>query len=196
LKTRIKIALFMLSTVFSLVIFTGLIQFNHTKEICYKSTQLPTGGKNFSLQEKVKYHYVGMEKCASVCHNNEEMGFQYNLMKNGPHSNAFKILVSEKAYRYAKNANVTGNPQESFECLICHITGGGLDSSFFASTYRKEEGVTCEACHKGPFITKAFRPKAEDCLKCHNNSVHRVHRFNFEEKSAKIAHPRPVTKKV
>jgi hypothetical protein len=196
LKTRIKIALFMLSTVFSLVIFTGLIQFNHTKEICYKSTQLPPGGKNFSLQEKVKYHYVGMEKCASVCHNNEEMGFQYNIMKNDPHSNAFKILVSEKATRYAKSANVTGNPQESFECLKCHITGGGLDSSFFAATYRKEEGVTCEACHKGPFISKAFRPKAEDCLKCHNNSVHRVHHFNFKEESAKIAHSRPETKQV
>jgi hypothetical protein len=179
-----------------MVILTGLIQSNQTKEIYEKSTGLQSVEMNFSLQEKVKYHYVGMEKCASVCHNNEEMGFQYNLMKNGPHSNAFKILVSEKAYRYAKSAYVAGNPQESFECLKCHITGGGLDSSFFASTYRKEEGVTCEACHKGPFITKAFRPKAEDCLKCHNNSVHRVHRFNFEEKSAKIAHPRPVTKKV
>lgn len=132
-----------------------------------------------------------MEKCASVCHNNEKMGFQYDIMKNSPHSNAFKILVTEKAVRYAKKANVKENPQESPVCLKCHVTGGGLDSSFFASTYRKEEGVTCEACHKGAFITKAFIPKEEDCLRCHNDSVHKMNSFDFRKNCVKIAHPRP-----
>ena len=82
-----------------------------------------------SIQEKQKYHYVGIEKCASVCHNNEEMGFQYNIMKNGPHSQAFNVLASKKALRYAKNDNIKENPQQSSVCLKCHVTGGGLDSS-------------------------------------------------------------------
>lgn len=135
-----------------------------------------------------------MEKCASFCHNNAEMGFQYNIVKNSPHSQAFRILSSEKAMRFAKNANLKENPGESLICLKCHVTGGGLDSSFFAITYRKEDGVTCEACHKGEYITKTFIPKEADCLKCHNNSVHKMHRFNFRTECAKIAHPRPAAK--
>ena len=83
------------------------------------------------------------------------------------------------------------DPEESLVCLKCHVTGGGLDSSFFAVTYRKDEGVTCEACHKGPYITKAFLPTEIDCLKCHNDSVHKISEFDFKDKSAKIAHPRP-----
>jgi hypothetical protein len=147
-----------------------------------------------SAQEIVKYRYVGMEKCASVCHNNGEMGFQYDVMKNSSHSNAFKILVSAKATRFAKKVNVKENPQESAICLRCHTTGAGLDSSFFASTYKKEDGVTCEACHKGAFITKTFIPKEEDCLKCHNDSLHKMRHFNFRDNCVKITHPRPKAK--
>ena len=178
----------------SLILFSGLIQSNQAIVIPEKTSGLLPGDMSFSVQEKVKYRYIGMEKCASVCHNNEDMGFQYNIMKDSPHSNAFKILVSDKAVRYAKKANVKENPQESPVCLKCHITGGGLDSSFFATTYKKEDGVTCEACHKGAFITKAFIPKEADCLKCHNDSIHRMHHFNFRENCEKIAHPRPKAK--
>jgi hypothetical protein len=144
-----------------------------------------------SMQEKPKYQYVGIEKCASVCHNNKEMGFQYNIMKSGPHSRAFIILASKKALHYAKNYNIKENPQQSSVCLKCHVTGGGLDSTFFAASYRKEDGVTCEACHNGAYITRSFLPTEIECLKCHNNSVHNISRFDFREKYAKIAHPRP-----
>jgi hypothetical protein len=186
-----KIALFILIAVFSLIIFTGLIQSDQPVALPEKDIALLPGMKSISAQEKVKYRYVGMEKCASVCHNNDTMGFQYNIMKNGPHSDAYKILVSKKAVRYSKKAHLKENPQESLACLKCHVTGGDLDLSFFAATYRREEGVTCEACHKGPFITKAFIPKEADCLKCHNNSVHRISKFNFRDNCEKIAHPRP-----
>jgi hypothetical protein len=194
LKTLKKIAVSVFMAFISLILFSGLIQSNHAIVIPEKTSDLLPGDMSFSVQENVKYLYVGMEKCASVCHNNKDMGFQYNIMKDSPHSNAFKILVSDKAIRYAKKANVRENPQESPVCLKCHITGGGLDSSFFAPTYKKEDGVTCEACHKGAFITKAFIPKEADCLKCHNDSVHRMHQFKFRENCEKIAHPRPVRK--
>jgi Cytochrome c554 and c-prime len=182
-----KITLLASLTLFTWIMFTGLVQFRHVT-----SYSLTTDVGNQSVQEKPKYRYVGMEKCASVCHNNEKMGFQYNVMKNNSHSSSFKTLNSYKAARYAKKAGVNENPQESQICLKCHVTGGGLDSTFFAATYRKEEGVTCEACHKGPFITKAFIPKETDCLNCHNNAIHKIPHFNFKENCKKIAHPRPI----
>ncbi len=181
----------MLTIAFSFIIVLGSIQSDQAITIPKKSTFLLLDGKSTSAQEKPKYQYVGIEKCASVCHNNEKMGFQYNIVKRGPHSKAFKALASEKALRYAKNANVKENPQESSVCLKCHVTGGGLDSSSFTVTYKKDDGVTCEACHKGEFISKTFLPKETDCLKCHKDSVHKMPKFNFKYKCAKIAHPRP-----
>jgi len=146
------------------------------------------------VQANPKYQYLGAEKCAAVCHNNDTMGFQYNITKNGPHSKAFVILSSGKALKYAKKASVQGNPNESLICLNCHVTGAGLDSTSLTSTYRKEDGVTCEGCHKGEYILKTFLPKEADCLKCHNSSVHNIQKFKFKEDCAKISHPRPKAK--
>ena len=191
MKTHQKIAVLVLSIVLSLFIIIDSLQSNQTNAIREKSDLLLPIEISSIVQENPKYHYIGIEKCASVCHNKEEMGFQYNIMKNGPHSQAYKILTSKQARRYVKNAKVKVDPEESMVCLKCHVTGGGLDTSFFAATYKKDEGVTCEACHKGPYITKAFLPTEIDCLKCHNDSVHKISEFDFKDKSAKIAHPRP-----
>lgn len=152
---------------------------------------LSSTGKVSFVQEKSKYLYVGSEKCASVCHNNEEMGHQYDIWKKSLHSDAYLILTSKRAVRYGKNAGITGNPQEDTGCLKCHITGGDLDSSFFSATYKKEDGVTCESCHKREYITKSFIPVETDCLKCHDDSVHKTKKFVFTERCARIAHPRP-----
>jgi len=191
MKSKQKITVLVLSIVLSLFIIINPIQSNQPNPaIEISDLLLPTRIKRF-MQDNPKYHYVGIEKCASACHNKEEMGFQYDIMKNGPHSRAYKILTSKKAMHYAKNAKVKVDPQESTVCLKCHVTGGGLDSSFFAVTYKQDDGVTCEACHKGPYITKTFIPTETDCLKCHNDSVHKISEFDFKNKSEKIAHPRP-----
>ena len=196
MKTNKKIAVFVLTIAFSFIIIIGSIQSNQANVILEKSTFLFPDGKSSSAQEKSKYQYVGMEKCASVCHNNEEMGFQYDIVKRSLHAKAYSILASEKAMRYTKKAKIKENPQESSVCLKCHITGGGLDSSSLTTTYKKDDGVTCEACHKGEFITKTFLPKESDCLKCHNDSVHKVRKFNFVDNCVKIAHARPKTKAI
>ena len=189
-----KIAIYLSSVIFILILILDPVQSGQPYRVNEKSAfLLPEGGSRF-VQEKSKYHYAGAEKCASVCHNNEEMGFQYNKWKESRHSKSYLSLAYDRALRYSKNAGVKGNPQENSECLKCHITGGGLDSSFFAVTYKKEDGVTCEACHKGEYITTAFLPKEKDCLKCHNGSVHKMHKFNFSDNCTKIAHPRPKTK--
>jgi Cytochrome c554 and c-prime len=193
-KPNKKILFFVLVIVFGLFLILESFQSNQPYAIAENLDFLLDQGTSRSTQEKPKYHFIGIEKCASVCHNNQEMGFQYNIVKSGPHSQAFIILASKKAARYAKNTNVHENPQQSQVCLKCHVTGGGLDSTFFAATYKKEDGVTCEACHKGAYITRSFLPTEIDCIKCHNNSVHNISKFDFRDKYAKIAHPRPIKK--
>jgi hypothetical protein len=144
-----------------------------------------------SMADGPKYKYVGAKKCASECHNNEKMGFQFNIWKISAHSNAFKDLDSRKARIYAKKAHIAGNLSESPACLKCHISAGNLDSTYLTPTYNKEEGVTCEACHKHDYETKTYLPVEADCQKCHNNSLHRIADFNFKAECEKIAHPRP-----
>lgn len=152
---------------------------------------LPGNPDARSVEDSVKYRFVGISKCATECHNNDKLGFQYNIVKNGPHANSFQALLSDKAKTISVNAGINGEPAKNTVCLKCHITGSGLDSSFYASTYRKEDGVTCEACHKGAFRPKTYIPQEADCLSCHNNSVHETPAFNYKVNCAKIAHPRP-----
>ena len=54
-----------------------------------------------SMQKNTRYLYVGAEKCASVCHNNDSMGYQFNSWNSSPHRDAYKILDSKKAEKYA-----------------------------------------------------------------------------------------------
>ena len=171
----------------------------------YQSDFQLSGGKEFFVQGKAKYKYVGARACVDRCHNSEESGFQYNKWKKSRHSKSYISLSSVKALKYAQKAGIKENPQESLICLKCHITGSGLDSSSFGSTYSKEEGVTCEACHKDEFTTitlwkgnsrvvntKDLQPDEKTCLKCHNNQVHKTGRFNFKTMFEKIAHMRRV----
>jgi hypothetical protein len=154
-------------------------------------------GEPDSSPDGPRYQYVGAKKCASECHNNEKMGFQFNIWKTSAHSNAFKELGSGRARIYAKKAHITGNREESPACLKCHSSAGNLDSTYLTPTYMKEEGVTCEACHKHDYETKTYLPGESDCQKCHNNSVHKVPVFNFKTDCEKIAHSRPdSTKKI
>jgi hypothetical protein len=145
-------------------------------------------------QDTVKYVYVGAETCAGKCHNNEELGFQYDKWKISRHSKSYESLTAEKALLYCRNAEITLKPWESMTCLRCHVTAAGYDMSSLGATYKKEDGVTCESCHKGEFISKTFLPKESDCLKCHNNSVHEVSPFDFDDRCAIISHPRSKVK--
>jgi len=193
-KTYKIIAVFVLTIASGTILVYTPAQSRQVYATSEKSDLLSPGGKSLVVQEKSKYIYVGSEKCASKCHNNEEMGFQYNIWKESPHSKSYVNLISKKAMRYAKNAGLKGSPQDNPVCLKCHITGGGLDSTFFAVTYKKDDGVTCESCHKRDYNPTTFIPKETDCLECHQNSVHKTPGFVFEEERAKIAHPRPEAK--
>jgi hypothetical protein len=169
---------------------------SHTYQSIKKQKLSPVGHSFLILstpQEKKGYQFVGAEKCASTCHNNDTMGFQYNRWEKGPHSEAFVILSSKQAGKYARRAHIKTNPQVHTGCLKCHITGSELDSTYFAATYKKEEGVTCEACHKKISDGKTYLPKEADCLKCHNGSSHKMNKFNFIKDYSKIVHTTPET---
>ena len=194
LTTMKRAAALMLIIVLSWFIITGLILPEPRTKSAEKSNLQTYVCSGFNPQERTKYLYVGMEKCASVCHNNKDMGFQYDIVKNSPHANAFKILLTQKAVRIANKSDIMEDPAESQVCLKCHVTGAGLDSTFFAATYKREDGITCEACHKSEFNPKTVIPKKEDCLRCHNDSVHKIKKFNYSENCKKIAHSRPKSK--
>ncbi len=151
-------------------------------------------GDKMVIIPDTRYTFLGASACALKCHNNNENGFQYSKWKKSLHSESYNDLGTKKALRYCKEAGINENPQQSAICLQCHTTARGVDPASLSNTYRMEDGVTCEACHKGEFITKTFLPDEADCLKCHNNSVHKVSSFNFKEKCAKISHPRLKTK--
>jgi hypothetical protein len=193
-KTHKIITAFILTIASGFILVFFPVQSRQVYATSEKSDLLSPAGKNLFVQEKSKYIYVGSEKCASKCHNNEEMGFQYNIWKESPHSKSYISLISKKAIRYAKNAGLKGSPQDNTVCLKCHITGEGLDSTFFAVTYKKDDGITCESCHKREYNPTTFIPKETDCLECHQNSVHKTPGFDFEEECLKIAHRRPEAK--
>jgi hypothetical protein len=182
---------FLILLVFS-IHFNGFSQDNQMKDQI--SGQESRTSVRRAGQDTTRYIYIGAEACAGKCHNNVELGFQYDNWKNSRHSKSYESLSTEKALVYCKEAGITEKPWETLTCLKCHITAAGYDLSSIGPTYKKEDGVTCESCHKAEFIHKTFLPKEADCLICHNNSVHEGSPFDFNERCLKISHPRPKTK--
>jgi hypothetical protein len=142
-------------------------------------------------QNSLGYKFIGAGKCASTCHNTDSLGFQYTKWKTSLHADAFNVLTSKRAQKYADRNHIKTNPGEYEGCLKCHVTGSGLDTSYFSPTYKKQDGITCEACHKKISDGSTYLPVEDDCLECHNNSMHKVNKFNFTEKSKIIEHNRP-----
>ena len=156
---------------------------------------------------QAKYKYIGIERCANLCHKGEKKGSQLETWEKSTHSKSFVTLATPFAKELLKKHGVTeGDPQKSEICLQCHSTGYGLDESNFDAAFKIEEGVTCEACHgpgsvyrslsimkdKEKFLASGGSiPTEKECLICHNNKGHEVYAFNFEERFKKIAHPIP-----
>jgi hypothetical protein len=94
--------------------------------------------------------YVGAPGCTARCHNKKEKdGDQKGVWLASKHAKAYQNLGSAEAKQKAKDLGVAGNPQSAKNCLACHTTGFGAPAAQFDSTFKKEDGVQCEACH-GP----------------------------------------------
>ena len=157
-------------------------------------------------QEKPAEHkFVGVKKC-STCHKVEAKGNQFAKWQASKHSKAFATLASEKALAIAKEKKLAKAPQESPECLKCHVTGAGKAAELFDVGFAKEDGVGCESCHgagmdymkmnvmKDVALAKAaglVLPDEKTCTTCHNQESPTFAGFDYKKSLAMVAHPNP-----
>lgn len=148
---------------------------------------------NLTSQE---FTYVGAAKC-KMCHKSEKQGQQYSIWETSKHSKSFSALTSDAAKAQTPDA------PENAECLKCHAL------LFDKNPDLKEEGVTCEVCHgpgsaykkmsimkdhaesmkNGMIEYNSVEAIKNHCSSCHENAHDKP--FDFEERWAKIKHPRP-----
>ena len=69
-----------------------------------------------------KFKYIGVKKCARICHKGEKRGSQYEIWEKSKHSKAFVTLATPIAKEVLKKAGGEGEPQKSEKCLTCHST--------------------------------------------------------------------------
>jgi hypothetical protein len=156
------------------------------------------GGKKLPV-----YEYVGSRRCGE-CHAGPETGGQYVQWMKSHHGLAYWRLATDWAAFLAswrEEYRDIRRPTEEDRCLKCHVTGAQDAEPVFAESFRREEGIGCEACH-GPgsaysdatimadrerFLDNGGRiPDEQACRQCHQDDG-----FHFEERLPQIAHPRP-----
>ncbi len=154
--------------------------------------------------------YTGVKMCAA-CHKAGKGGTAFAVWEKSNHAKAYKTLLSDEAKKIAKDKGLKALPSESPECLKCHVAGGGVAKNVEA-TFKKEEGVTCEACHGAASAYKMLHSKgdlakskaagmdpgqkdAKFCTKCHNaeSPTHKTE-FKLDAMWAKIEHGLPPQK--
>ena len=149
--------------------------------------------------------YVGVEKCAGVCHKSEKQGKQFVIWQGSPHAKAWAVLATPEALKIAKAKGID-DPQKSEKCARCHTTGYGVDAKLRAETFKVEDGIGCEACHGAGSNFKTMKimkdkalamqnglilPDEKFCVKCHNAESPTYKKFVFAEFYKQIAHPIP-----
>ena len=158
-----------------------------------------------SAQEASDHNFVGVEDCAGRCHARDNTGNQQAAWESSSHSDAYDTLGTPEAQAIADGLGV-GNAQEAGECLVCHTTAYGIDSSHLGENFDVTDGVQCESCH-GPGEDyqnmRIMRDSAEAaanglitpdegvCTGCHNSDSPTFESFDFAAQSAEIAHPIP-----
>lgn len=134
-----------------------------------------------------EHRFVGTKQC-KMCHNKADEGKQYTVWKSMKHSRAYTALLGDRAREIAAERGLPAPPNESAECLKCHVTAYDAETKSLPRTVKLVEGVQCESCH-GPasdhladgkvlrmaaestinVLDNIVRPNAETCLKCHND---------------------------
>lgn len=158
------------------------------------------------------YKYEGVKKC-KMCHSSAKSGAQYKQWESSEHSKAFTHLATPEAKEIAKKAGVEGDPQQSPECLKCHVTAYAVSEDLKGESLTMEEGVSCEACHGGGSAyckmstmmkvaagtmdgheVGLITPTEELCLKCHNEKSPTFKGFDFKARYTEILHQAPEEK--
>lgn len=177
------------------------------------------GLESGARQDQKPNRYVGAAKCKN-CHRSDEAGNQFEAWESSEHSHAFEVLASPESLAAAKERNIE-NPQESPECLRCHVTGYGEPEDHFRKGFEMEAGVQCESCHgpgenhmKARLMAAAAAARDPDakqdeyvqvpedeiisdvgqqvCLECHNEESPTFKPFCYYERKAEIRHLNPL----
>lgn len=149
--------------------------------------------------------FAGAKFCAA-CHKGGKGGTAFTVWEKSAHAGAFKTLQGEAAKKIGVEKGLKVAPAEAPECLKCHVTGGGSAKNVEAG-FKKEEGVTCEACHGAASGYKMIHSKPENaekskaaglmvgakddakpCEVCHNAESPTFKGFKMAEMWAKIEH--------
>jgi hypothetical protein len=150
-----------------------------------------------------EYRYVGSRVCAE-CHATEASGAQSIHWMQSAHARSYWMLKTDWARHLISirdEYHGVEDPTTDGRCLKCHTTGAQDPDFGAAASFRREEGVGCEACH-GPgsayvdpaimadreaFLSHGGRlPDEATCRQCHQDD-----QFNYDERLRVIAHPRP-----
>lgn len=166
-----------------------------------------------------RHDWVGVEKCRT-CHKKKLLGNQHAAWLKGPHARAYETLSNDRSLAIAREIGLPQPPNESPECLRCHISAYGVPALRIANSLPREDGVGCESCH-GP--GRDYRKKrimsdrekaaakglwdashrAEVCEACHNpdSPTYDPERyrladgttrgFDFEVAKTRVPHPIP-----
>ena len=153
--------------------------------------------------------FVGAKACA-MCHKAGKGGTAFVVWEKSRHAQAYQTLLGDAAKKIAKEKGLKVAPNEAPECLKCHVTGGGVAKNVEAS-FKKEEGVTCEACHGAGSAFKMVHTKGDlakskeaglntgdksekFCGTCHNAQSPTFKGFKLNAMWAKIEHGLPAKK--
>ncbi len=156
--------------------------------------------------------YAGVKTC-KACHKSKKRGDQYSVWASSKHAKAFTTLQTAEADKIAKKRGSDKPAAETKECLSCHVTGYNVDGAEFGKKFKKEDGVTCEACHGPGSAYKKLHNKKDKkdqakeacftvpsisdgsaknlCVKCHNKNSPSYKGFDLNKFWSKIKHPMP-----
>jgi YVTN family beta-propeller protein len=163
--------------------------------------KLEPAGRMVEERSSGKFKFVGAMACAA-CHQQAKMGYQFSQWRQSGHAQAYAVLATERGYKLAGDAGVKSDPQQSPQCLECHTTSYGCEAKSFGESFRRFDGVQCEACHgagsdysaEAVMLDKAGARKAgllavseKTCLPCHQKAHGRT--FNYKAAVRQIRHP-------
>jgi hypothetical protein len=148
--------------------------------------------------------YVGAAECKN-CHSAAAKGDPYGGWAKMKHAAAYRTLASAAARKIGA-AKKIDNPQQSAECLRCHVTAYGLPPAQKHRRFSETQGVQCESCHGPggrhtearlakvqPFEKDelAHEPAQATCRQCHNEQSPAYKPFCFKKAAKEIAHLDP-----